>query len=120
MLPALAQPLLDLAKRAESEKHPDPRELAATARSLVANFETEARRRKVPQDWLLDARDALVALLDARAQQSGIVDPKMGARACRCSSDWRRYCCQQPRRTGDGGCKGRACAPGSRALPWSL
>ncbi|MCJ9691678.1 DotU family type IV/VI secretion system protein [Rhizobium sp. PRIMUS64] len=81
VLPALAQPLLDLAKRAESEKHPDPRELAATARSLVANFETEARRRKVPQDWLLDARDALVALLDARARNNPALSIRKWERA---------------------------------------
>ncbi len=70
VLPALAQPLLALARRAESEKRPDPNELAATARTLVATFETEARRKNVPPDWLLDARDALVALLDARARHN--------------------------------------------------
>lgn len=70
VLPALAQPLLALAQRAESEKRPDPNELAATARTLVAAFEVEARRKNVPPDWLLDARDALVTLLDARARNN--------------------------------------------------
>ncbi|MQW95975.1 ImcF-related family protein [Sinorhizobium fredii] len=70
VLPALAQPLLALAKRAESEKRPDPNELAATARTLVAAFEIEARRRNVPADWLLDARDALVTLLDTRVRNN--------------------------------------------------
>jgi type VI protein secretion system component VasK len=81
VLPALATPLLDLAKRAESEKHPDPSELAAAARGLVAAFETEARRRKVPQDWLLDARDALVALLDARARNNPALSIRQWERA---------------------------------------
>ncbi|MBB4481264.1 type VI protein secretion system component VasK [Rhizobium etli] len=81
VLAALAQPLLDLAKRAESEKNPDPRELAAMARTLVAAFETEARRRKVPQDWLLDARDALVALVDARARNNPALSIRKWERA---------------------------------------
>ncbi|WP_348648776.1 DotU family type IV/VI secretion system protein, partial [Rhizobium sp. SEMIA 4085] len=70
MLPALAEPLLGLAKRAESEKRPDPQELAATARMLVAEFEKEGRRRNVPPDWILDARDALVVLLDVRVRSN--------------------------------------------------
>ncbi|ULR47411.1 ImcF-related family protein [Rhizobium sp. K102] len=81
VLAALAQPLLDLARRAESEKKPDPRELAAMARTLVAAFETEARRRKVPQDWLLDARDALVALVDARARNNPALSIRKWERA---------------------------------------
>ncbi|WP_312862141.1 ImcF-related family protein [Rhizobium sp. P32RR-XVIII] len=81
VLPALAEPLLSLAKRAESEKRPDPQELAATARMLVAEFEKEGRRRNVPPDWLLDARDALVALLDVRARSNPALPIKRWERA---------------------------------------
>lgn len=81
MLPALAEPLLSLAKRAESEKRPDPQELAATARLLVAEFEKEGRRRNIPPDWLLDARDALVALLDVRARSNPALPAKRWERA---------------------------------------
>nr|WP_234782361.1 ImcF-related family protein [Sinorhizobium americanum] len=81
VLPALAQPLLALAKRAESEKRPDPNELAATARTLVAAFEIEARRKNVPPDWLLDARDALVTLLDARARNNPALPVRQWERA---------------------------------------
>lgn len=81
VLPALAQPLLALAKRAESEKRPDANELAATARTLVAAFEIEARREKVPTDWLLDARDALVTLLDTRARNNPALPVRQWERA---------------------------------------
>ncbi|MEY9164610.1 type VI protein secretion system component VasK [Sinorhizobium fredii] len=81
VLPALAQPLLALAKRAESENRPDPNELAATARTLVAAFETEARRMNIPSDWLLDARNALIALLDARAHNNPALPTRRWERA---------------------------------------
>ncbi|MHC2300728.1 type VI protein secretion system component VasK [Rhizobium mongolense] len=81
VLPALAEPLLGLAKRAESEKRPDPQELAATARMLVAEFEKEGRRRNVPPDWILDARDALVVLLDVRVRSNPALPIKRWERA---------------------------------------
>ncbi|SCW82643.1 Type VI secretion system protein DotU [Rhizobium mongolense subsp. loessense] len=81
VLPALAEPLLGLAKRAESERRPDPQELAATARMLVAEFEKEGRRRNVPPDWILDARDALVVLLDVRVRSNPALPIKRWERA---------------------------------------
>lgn len=79
-LPALARPLIELAGRVARAPRPDPTALAAEARRLVAQFETEARRAGLAAEAVLDARDALAALLGAR----GASNPAMPAR------DWRR------------------------------
>lgn len=70
VLPALAVPILAFARRVEQTARPDPAALAGEVRDLVAMFETAGRRAGLPADVVLDARDALVTLIDARARNN--------------------------------------------------
>ncbi|WP_299132511.1 ImcF-related family protein [uncultured Amaricoccus sp.] len=65
---ALARPVIAFARDIERAPRPDAAALAAEARPLLGRFEQEGRRAGLAPEAILDARDALIALIDARAR----------------------------------------------------
>ncbi|HET9069606.1 MAG TPA: hypothetical protein VFN28_13245, partial [Amaricoccus sp.] len=63
----LAGPMLALAAEAARAPDPDPAAIAAEARRRAEEFETAALRAGAPRDAVGEARDALIAVLEARA-----------------------------------------------------
>jgi type VI protein secretion system component VasK len=63
---AAAKPLLDLSAAAARAPRPDPAAVATEARRLAEAFETAALRAGAPRAAVGDARDGLLAVLDAR------------------------------------------------------
>ena len=64
----LAGPMLALAAEAARAADPDPAALAAEARRRAEAFETAALRAGASRDAVGEARDALIAVLEARAR----------------------------------------------------
>jgi len=75
-LPALARPLLDLAATAARTPRPDPAAIATEARQLAEAFETAALRAGLDRATVGDARDALLAVLEARARGNPALDAR--------------------------------------------
>ena len=75
-LPALARPLLDLAAMAARAPRPDPATIASEARRLAEAFETAALRAGLDRATVGDARDALLAVLEARARGNPALDAR--------------------------------------------
>lgn len=78
---ALARPALDFSRGLERAPRPDATALAAEALRLIGRFEQDGRRAALPPEAILDARDALVALIDARARANPGLPPRDWARA---------------------------------------
>ena len=79
----LAGPLLALAAEAARDPRPDPAAIAAEARRRAEAFEAMALRRGVPRDTVGEARDALLAVLEARARGNPALAPAAWTRARR-------------------------------------
>ena len=79
----LAGPMRSLAAEAARSPDPDPAALAAEARRRAEAFETAALRAGVPRDAVGEARDALLAVLEARALGNPALSPGLWARARR-------------------------------------
>ena len=75
-LPALAGPLLGLAATAARAPRPDPAAIAAEARRLAEAFEAGALRAGLDRGAVGSARDALLAVLDARARGNPALDAR--------------------------------------------
>ena len=79
----LAGPLLALAAEAARDPRPDPAAIAGEARRRAEAFEATALRRGVPRDAVGEARDALLAVLEARACGNPALAPAAWTRARR-------------------------------------
>jgi type VI protein secretion system component VasK len=82
-LPALARPLIDLAGQIERAARPDPAPLARELRTRVGAFESAAHAAGLASALILDARDALIAVVDARARANPALDARRWAAALR-------------------------------------
>ncbi|MFO1209136.1 MAG: ImcF-related family protein [Amaricoccus sp.] len=83
ILAGLAAPLLALSAEAARDPRPDPAALAAEARRRTEAFETAALKAGVPRDAVGEARDAVLAVLEARARANPALSSKAWARARR-------------------------------------
>lgn len=79
----LSAPMLALAAEAARAPDPDPAALAAEARRRAEAFETAALRAGVAREVVGEARDALIAVLEARALGNPALVPGRWARARR-------------------------------------
>ena len=79
----LARPMLTLAAEAARAPDPDPAALAAEARRRAEEFETAALRAGASRDAVGEARDALLAVLEARALGNPALVPGRWAQARR-------------------------------------
>ena len=79
--PALARPALDFSRALERSPKPDAAALATEARRLIIAFEQDGRRVGLPPEAILDARDAIVALIAARARANPGLRPRDWGRA---------------------------------------
>ena len=78
---AIARPALEFSRGLERAQKPDPLALAAEARRLIGRFEQDGRRAGLPPEAVLDARDALTALINARALANPGLSPRDWTRA---------------------------------------
>lgn len=83
LLPALASPVVALARRVERDPRPNPLAIAAEAKALLAAFDRDAGRSDLSAAAITTARDALVAVLDARARTNPALPVRAWARALR-------------------------------------
>jgi type VI protein secretion system component VasK len=81
VLPGLAGALIEFSRRIERDARPEPARLADEARHLVSIFEREGRAAGLPDPVLLDARDALIVLVDVRARNNRSMPPPAWRRA---------------------------------------
>ena len=79
----LAQPLLALAAEAARDPRPDPGALAAEARRRAEAFEAAALAERLAPAPIAAARDALLAVLEARIRANPALAPRAWARAAR-------------------------------------
>lgn len=77
----LARPLLKLATTTARDPNPDPEAIAREARTRVEAFETSALRAGLPREAIGSARDALLAVLAARAGSNPAMPPRAWTRA---------------------------------------
>jgi type VI protein secretion system component VasK len=82
-LAAAAGPRLELGQSAARAPRPDAAALVAEAWRLAEAFEAEMLRAGIARAAVVDARDALLAVLDARANGNPALDRRAWARARR-------------------------------------
>jgi type VI protein secretion system component VasK len=80
VLAGLARPLLDLSRSASRVPEAEAPRLAAEARRAVEDFEREGRRAGLPAADVIEARNALVALLRVRGLGNPALPPGAWAR----------------------------------------
>ncbi|MFO1144268.1 MAG: ImcF-related family protein [Amaricoccus sp.] len=83
VLAGLAAPLLALSAEAARDPRPDAATFAAEARRRTEAFETAALKAGLPRDAVGEARDALLAVLEARVRANPALSSKAWARARR-------------------------------------
>lgn len=77
----LAGPAIGFANALARARKPDPAETATELRRLIGQFEQAARRAGIAPDAILDARDALITLTDARARSNPALRSRAWGRA---------------------------------------